>query len=134
MKGNRGASGFSMVELMLVVLLIGVLVTIAIPTYVRAEARAASQTCFANQRLLEGLAVTWFADNEDGSLDELVGTIDSDHPVVADGLLKSPARCPSAPEPANPANPTPAEGAYLFDDAGSILACPFGDEGVHGHY
>jgi prepilin-type N-terminal cleavage/methylation domain-containing protein len=45
----RSSDGFTLVELMVVVLIIGVLVSIAIPIFATSTKRAQAATCFANQ-------------------------------------------------------------------------------------
>jgi len=54
LKNNE--KGFSLVELMVVVVIIGVLVAIAIPVYNRTTDRAEKGACHANQRMIEGAA------------------------------------------------------------------------------
>jgi prepilin-type N-terminal cleavage/methylation domain-containing protein len=54
MKMFRKDEGFTLVELMVVVLIIGILVAIAIPVFNAAKANAQRKSCFANQRTLEG--------------------------------------------------------------------------------
>jgi len=73
---KTGEKGFSLVELMVVVVIIGVLVAIAIPVYNRTTDRAEKGACHANQRMIEG-AASQHAMNEDISIDE-VGINDLD--------------------------------------------------------
>jgi type IV pilus assembly protein PilA len=53
--------GFTLVELMVVVLIIGILVAIAIPVFNAARANAEQRTCFANQRTIDGAIQQWMA-------------------------------------------------------------------------
>ena len=62
MKMFRNDEGFTLVELMVVVLIIGILVAIAIPVFNAAKANAQLKSCFANQRTIEGSAQTYNAE------------------------------------------------------------------------
>ena len=63
MKMFRKDEGFTLVELMVVVLIIGILIAIAIPVFNVAKANAQKKSCFANQRTLEGAFQTWIASD-----------------------------------------------------------------------
>lgn len=65
MKMFRKDEGFTLVELMVVVLIIGILVAIAIPIFNAAKASAQQKTCFANERTVEGAYQTYLADGND---------------------------------------------------------------------
>jgi type IV pilus assembly protein PilA len=58
----RKEEGFTLVELMVVVLIIGILIAIAIPVFNAAKANAQKKSCYANVRTIEGAAQTYQAD------------------------------------------------------------------------
>lgn len=126
--------GFTMVELMIVVVIIGVLITIAIPIFFSSRSNAEKKTCFANQRTLDGAAQTWLATNPGKVAADLQGVVNKTHPLVEDDHIANAPRCPAAPAPAQQGNPTPAEGAYSFDASANVLPCSFGLLGPHGSY
>jgi prepilin-type N-terminal cleavage/methylation domain-containing protein len=52
-------TGFTLVEIMIVVAIIGMLATIAIPNYAKARGEAQRTTCISNLQQLEGAVQQW---------------------------------------------------------------------------
>ena len=65
-KAKKNQKGFTLVELMVTVLIIGILIMIAIPSYNAVVARAETRACEANRRMIDGAIVQWRASNDLG--------------------------------------------------------------------
>jgi prepilin-type N-terminal cleavage/methylation domain-containing protein len=57
-------SGFTLVEIMIVVAIIGLLAAIAIPNFVRARATSQKNACINNLRQIDGAIQQWALENK----------------------------------------------------------------------
>jgi prepilin-type N-terminal cleavage/methylation domain-containing protein len=65
-KANRKA-GFTLVEIMIVIAIIGLLAAIAIPNFVRARETAQLNSIVSNLRITEGAKDQWALENKKGT-------------------------------------------------------------------
>jgi type II secretion system protein G len=108
LKSKKG--GFTLVEIMIVVAIIGLLAAIAIPNFVRARERAQSNACIANLKQLEGAKAQWALDTNQAST-QTPGMTD----LVTEYIKKTPG--------------CPAGGTYTMNNVASDPTCSIG--GAH---
>ena len=66
---NSSQSGWTLLEIMIVVSLIGLLAAIAIPNFIHARSNSAASACINNLRQIDAGAQTWATENNKQSSD-----------------------------------------------------------------
>lgn len=90
---RRGEKGFTLIEIMIVVLIIGILLAIAVPNFIKARETSRTKACVSNLKQIDAAKEQWAMDNKAaagatiaGGLADLVGSTN---------YIKATPECPS---------------------------------------
>ena len=107
----RGRRGFTLVEIMIVVLIIGILLAIAIPNFVRARNTSRGKACQANLKQVDSATEQYLMDNRSTTYPALS--------ALTPTYIKTAPACPSG-------------GTYTMGTASANPTCSIGDNGTSG--
>jgi len=114
---KRNQKGFTLIELMIVIAIIGILAAIAVPNFRQARESAREKACYANIRVIQS-AIEQYNMDHSGMIDTCDGTIIAG--LKTNQYLKSEPQCPSDPKGA---------GGSIYKNNGQlknngIIECP----------
>src|SRR4051812_29631885 len=108
------SSGFTLVEIMIVVAIIGLLATIAIPNFVRARLKAQQSACINNLRQIDGAKQQWALENKAAA--NATPVLSNIQPYLGRGTAGTAPTCPADATSTFPAS-------YSINDLQSAPGC-----------
>ena len=113
-------TGFTLVEIMIVVAIIGLLAAIAIPNFVQARAKAQAGACINNLKQIDGAANQFALERGKKTGDDIQFPSDLTPYIKLNALGSLP--------------PCPAGGNYSEDKVGNLPLCSLGNTVTPGHF
>jgi prepilin-type N-terminal cleavage/methylation domain-containing protein len=106
---NKARRAFTLIEIMIVVLIIGILLAIAVPNFVKARESSRRKACIANLKQIEAAKQQWAMDNKKVNTDAPTWPTD----LVGSGKYISGTSAPVCP----------SGGTYSVNDVSTLAAC-----------
>ena len=109
---KQARRGFTLVEIMIVVLIIGILLAIAVPNFIKARESSRAKSCVANLKQIESAKEQWAMDTKAGpTATPVLGT------DLVPNYIKTTPQCPTA-------------GAYTVGNMNTRPVCSINDNGT----
>ena len=112
-----GRSGFTLVEIMIVVVIIGILLAIALPNFMRARETSRAHSCIANLKQIDAAKEQWAMDQRANATDP--APVDTDLYGTGSYIRNTPS-CPSG-------------GIYTIGDLSTPPICSIGTSTTPAH-
>ena len=107
---KTGRRGFTLVEIMIVVTIIGVLLAVAIPNFVKARNSSRGKACVGNLKMIDSAKEQYMLDTRSTTAPGAMSNLVTDY-------IKSTPVCPST-------------GTYTLGDATTAPTCSIGTNGT----
>src|SRR5665647_1313654 len=96
LKNRKNESGFTLIEIMIVVLIIGILLAIAVPNFVKARETSRTKSCVSNLKQIDSAKEQWAMDFKKNISDEPVqSNLDTEVAGESGQYIKKWPECPS---------------------------------------